>query len=317
MTNHTGQSVRRTLVQPVELEGVGLFSPLHSRLTVRPAAAGTGVVFRRIDLPDQPPIPARAGHVQTAPRKTVLVPRTGDAAGAGGGGGWGGAGVHTVEHLLSAMAGLGITDAMIDIHGAEVPMLDGSALPFALALRSAGLCTPAPAPGAMNGHGHAAGASPIVVTRPVRIERAGAWAEASPLDGGPARLDAEYRLDYGPGAPIAPQTARFSVVHGAPDVDAYLSQVAPARTFTTLDEALAMRKAGLFSHLREGDTLVIGPHGPVGTKYRVDDEPARHKLLDLIGDLSLAGRPIHGRVVACQSGHAMNHELAALLASQF
>ncbi|MBY0456124.1 MAG: UDP-3-O-acyl-N-acetylglucosamine deacetylase, partial [Gemmataceae bacterium] len=102
-----------------------------------------------------------------------------------------------------------------------------------------------------------------------------------------------------------------------PDVEGYVREVAPARTFATLAEALQMQQAGMFSHLREGDTLVIGPDGPLGGPYRLPEEPARHKLLDLLGDLSLAGRPIIGRVVANQSGHAMNHELAAALVGAF
>lgn len=302
MPTPDGHLVRRTVSGPVTFEGVGLFSPLHTRIEVRPAPAGTGVVFHRIDLPGQPQIPARVGHVATAPRKTVLVARPGDAAS--------GVGVHTVEHLLSGMVGVGLTDAYVEVAGAEIPMLDGSAEPFARGLLQAGLV---PAQGSVNGS-----CAPIVVTRPVRVERGNAWAEAVPLNPGePARLVAEYRLDYGPGAPMAAQRATFVLDYGSPDAAAYLREIAPARTFATLDEALAMRQAGMFSHLREGDTLVIGPQGPVGGPYRLPDEPARHKLLDLLGDLALAGRPIFARVTASQSGHALNHELAAALAGAF
>lgn len=312
----------RSITSPVTLSGVGLFSALASTITLKPALAGSGIVFHRADLPDQPVIPARVGHVMTSPRKTVLVARSGDQSSPG---------VHTVEHLLSALVALGVTDVQIEIHGAEVPMLDGSSLGFAEALMKAGVgvimpITPGtpvahtPANGAahLNAPGSTIKHTPIVVDRLVRVEKNGAWIEAHPL--APAAeliMDAQYALNYGPGSPIASQTARFVVNHTAPNAAAYVAQIAPARTFCTLDEAVQMRQAGLFNHLREGDTLVIGPDGPLGTTYRFDDEPARHKLLDLIGDLALAGRPIVARIVASQSGHHLNHEMAAVLAGQF
>ncbi len=307
------------------LSGVGLFSALPSTVTIKPAAAGTGIVFHRADLPDQPAIPARVGHVMTSPRKTVLVARSGDQSSPG---------VHTVEHLLSALAALGVTDVQIEIHGAEVPMLDGSSLGFAEALMQAGVQVITPitpgTPALRSPNGSANGAAhidaraptikhtPIMVDRLVRVEKSGAWIEAHPIAAAAGLvMDAQYALNYGPGSPIGAQTARFVVNHSTPDAAAYIAQVAPARTFCTLDEAMQMRQAGLFSHLREGDTLVIGPDGPLGTTYRFADEPARHKLLDLIGDLALAGRPIVARVVANQSGHHLNHEMATALASQF
>ena len=290
----------RTLAREARRDGPGLFSHLVSRVTLRPAGPGTGIVFHRADLPEQPVIPARVGHVFAAPRKTVLVPRPTDPSS-------GNLGVHTVEHLLSALAAAGITDLHVEIFGAEVPMLDGSSIGWVEAVREAG--------GKVL---EAGGVEALVVRRPVRVEKGSTWIEAHPLDAragavSPPALDAEYRLDYGPGAPIAPSSARFAVGLGGTTLEAYAREIAPARTFATLDEALGMRKMGLFSHLREGDTLVIGPGGPVGTQYRLADEAARHKVLDLIGDLALAGRPIVGRVVASQSGHALNQELAAAL----
>jgi UDP-3-O-acyl-N-acetylglucosamine deacetylase len=122
-----------------------------------------------------------------------------------------------------------------------------------------------------------------------------------------------YHLDYGPGAPIAPQTVRFLSMPGS---DEYATAIAPARTFSTLDEAVAMRKMGLFAHLTAAEMLVIGPDGPVENAYRFSDEPARHKLLDMLGDLALATggtRPIQGRVTAWRSGHALNHAMARRL----
>jgi UDP-3-O-acyl-N-acetylglucosamine deacetylase len=129
------------------------------------------------------------------------------------------------------------------------------------------------------------------------------------------RLDLEYRLSA-VGGVIPAQTARFSVRWGDAEATAaeYMRDVAPARTFSTLEEAQGARKMGLFGHLTPREMLVIGPSGPVENTLRFENEPARHKLLDLIGDLSLCGRPINGRVIAERSGHALNHEAARVLA---
>lgn len=282
-------AVRRTLAGPVAFEGYGLFSALASRLVIYPAAVPRGITLRRTDLPDQPEISATVDHVVTRPRQTVLTAHPGSSGGEPG--------IHTVEHVMSALAALGITDARLELHGAEVPMADGSSEPFARAILAAGVVPLAgPAP------------SPIVVRSVLRVRDNGSWIEATPSDG--PYLEAEYRLDYGAGAPMASQSYTFRLSPERPDADAYMKEIAPARTFCTSQEAEAMRAAGLFSHLRPCDVLVIGPAGPIDTSYRFEREPARHKVLDMIGDLALAGRPIHGKVVAHKSGHALNHAMA-------
>lgn len=297
--------IPRTLAQPVRLTGTGLFTPVPCTVTIHPAPPGSGITLRRTDLPDQPLIRADARHVFTplpeaardAARHTVLNPAPGKA------------GVHTVEHLLSALWGLGITDAHADINGPEVPMLDASALPFARALREAGLSSPVAA--------DARSAEPIVIEEPIELSDGhgpGAPRITAEPSSGPL-LELTYRLNYGPaaGPVLAPQQASFTLNWHCPDADAYMASVAPARTFCTQSEANAFRAAGYFAHLGPGDVLIAGPAGPIETTLRLPHEPAVHKLLDLLGDLALAGRPVFAKVTAYRSGHTLNHRLARAL----
>ncbi|MBL8764972.1 MAG: UDP-3-O-[3-hydroxymyristoyl] N-acetylglucosamine deacetylase [Phycisphaerae bacterium] len=275
-----------TLASTAVLSGVGLFTGAPSSVAVAPAPAGSGLVFRRADHPDRL-IPALVRHVVPENRHTALS-TSGPAAG-----------VHTVEHLLSALVGLGIWDARIDVRGPEVPLADGSALPFVRALLDAGVCA----------H-DAPTREPIRLNRPIRVEDGPASIEARPHDS-PARrtLALEYHLDYGPNAPLPPQRFAFELDPAAGSA-AYADEVAPARTFALAEEAQAMRRSGLFSHLSPRDVLVLGPDGPIDNALRFPDEPARHKLLDLLGDLALIGRPLVGRIIARRSGHALNHAIA-------
>jgi UDP-3-O-acyl N-acetylglucosamine deacetylase len=275
---------RRTLRRPTApLAGVGLFTGAPATARILPAPGG-GLRFLRVDLRGSPPIPASAAFI-AEPLPRIPARHTALAAG--------GASVLTVEHILSALAGAGVTDALVEVDGPEVPILDGSAAVFAGAIAAAGL---ADGPRTIE---------PIEVREPLRVEQGGASITVSPFE----RALYRYELDYGPGAPVPPQAAEIDLGRGA-----YAAGVAPARTFCLEEEARAMRAAGLFGHLTAREMLVIGPGGPVENTYRFPDEPARHKLLDLIGDLALAGRPIRGRVVAVKAGHALNHRMARRLA---
>lgn len=289
----------RTLAIPATFTGVGLFSSLPSTLTVLPRRAGHGVCFRRTDLPEQPLIPALVNHVFARPRQTVLSPEAGSSRPA----------VHTVEHVLSALSALGVTDCLCEVNGPEVPLMDGSALPFVEAIVAAGV-VPADPPAPTG----APLIVPLVAERPITVSLDGATMQALPPDG--PWLDVEYYLNYGPGAPIAAQSARWRLDPSEPDPARFAREIAPARTFCTKAEADQMRAAGLFAHLRPRDVLVIDASGPVDTAYRLEHEPARHKVLDVIGDLALAGRPIHARVIATRSGHALNHALVRALLEQ-
>ena len=269
--------------------GVTLFTGTQATVTVRSASSAHGIVFRRVDLPRSQPIPADVAHVVPEARRTVLSADPRDPAAAS---------VQTVEHLLSALAGLGITDAQIDVNGPEIPVLDGSAKEFVEGVARAGIA-------------ELQGKCRVVrVTKSLRIEERGGEIEALPSE--EPGLSLEYHLDYGAGSPLPTQSCTIRVPMGGV-VQGYEKEIAPARTFCLLEEAQAMRKMGLFKHLEPSQMLVIGPEGPIENTYRFPDEPARHKLLDLLGDISLCGRAVQGRIVAHRSGHSLNHLMAKAL----
>lgn len=279
---------RRTIASPVRVEGKGLFTDAPSAVVIVPAESG-GV---SISLPAADPFPATIDRLDTRPahpafaamppRLTSLSPAP-DAPP-----------VHTVEHLLSALAGLGVTDALVRVEGGEPPIGDGSAWLFVGPILGVGLRE-------LGG-----GVEPVIVRDRVEITEGPASIIIEPAETPSFR----YELDYGPDAPIPPQAAEWD---GSPGT--YAERIARARTFCLREEAEAMHAMGLFAGLTPRDMLVYGADGPIDNALWVPDEPARHKLLDLIGDLSLVGRPVLGRVVARRSGHAMNHEAARRLAA--
>jgi len=273
--------LQRTIGRPVSVEGVGYWSGRGNRVVLEPAAAGSGVVFVRADLGEGVRIPAVARCRVEASSRTNLV-----AAGGR---------VEMVEHVLSALAGLAVDCCVVRVYGEEMPGLDGSALAFVEAIDAAGsaeLADPV---------------DPIVVAETIRVGDADAWIEAAPPRF--AGLSVEYELDYGPG-PIGRQTFTGHV-----DPDVYRRGLAAARTFLPQADAERLRAAGRGLAATTGDLLIFGPDGPIGNALRWPDECARHKVLDLVGDLSLAGRPIHAHVRACRSGHRLNGAMAACLAA--
>lgn len=280
----------RTLKAPAQIAGVSLFLGVQSSVTVHAAPPGSGISFSRTDLVGSAPIPAVVGSILPETRRTLLSLNPLDKSAPA---------VHTVEHLMSALAALGITDARADVSAPELPIGDGSAKVFWDALLHAGIHQSPPT-----------SLKPIVVRAPIVIEDRGARIEAHPTQR--YGLELEYQLEYPPGAGLPRQSADAFVPLGAP-IDNYADQIAPARTFSLLQEAQAARAAGLFKHIEPKDSLVIGPNGPIDNTYRFPNEPARHKLLDMIGDLALAARPIQARIVGIRSGHALNHAMAKSL----
>lgn len=281
---------RRTPAAPVTLSGTGLFTAAHATVTIGPHdhAGDAGILLRTAgdtfaaaaaNLSPAVPHPAFAS---IPPRCTTLAHA--DTP------------VFTVEHALSALAGLAITDALIDIDGPELPILDGSAQPFADALRDAGVRTLDDT------------VEPVRVKHPVRVEHDGASVTIEPAD----TPSYSYELDFAGRAPIPGATATWD---GTPET--YLQRVAPARTFSTAAEAQQMQALGLFAGLTPRDMLVYADDGPIDNAERFDHEPAYHKLLDLIGDLALVGAPLCARVTAVRSGHALHHRAAlAILDAQ-
>lgn len=283
---------RLTLDSPVECTGVGLFTAKPAKVTLSPATGPTGLRMRRSD--DGVPEAGRAWfevdvkNVQQMPnlpgRNTVL--------------GVGGPLAITTEHILSALVGLGITDCDIELDGPEFPMFDGSSADFVDAIDDVGTL------------GMEIDIKPLTITAPVTVSSGNATITATPRTKPGCTFT--YKLDYTgmPGAgSIRPQSATWD---GSPEV--YREEIAPARTFCLVHEAQAMRQAGLFLHVTPEDMLVLDSNGrPVDNELHFDDEPARHKLLDLIGDLALVGRPIQADIVATRAGHALNQEMAKAL----
>jgi UDP-3-O-acyl N-acetylglucosamine deacetylase len=270
---------QRTLRTAALVTGRGYWSGRETRVELHPAPAGSGIVFVRSDLRPAAAVPAVVGAVVEARNRTQLV--------------CGAASVHLVEHVLSALAGLGIDNCTVKVTAEELPGLDGSSQAFVAAIDSVGIVEQAEA------------SESLVVADPVRVGDAANWIEA-----GPPRfpgLSIEYTLDYGPG-PIGRQQLDIDITP-----DAYRSELAAARTFLSVDDAARLRAAGLGATVSPGDLVLFGADGPVGTTLRWPDECVRHKVLDCVGDLALAGRPLHAHVRAFRSGHALNAGLVRRL----
>ena len=270
--------MQRTVAADVALEGPGLHSGKPVSLRIRPAAADTGVVFVRTDLPGRPRIPARLEYTIERERRTTLA--LGDAS------------VQTVEHLLSALFGLGVDAAEIEIDGVEPPGLDGSARPYVEAISAIGTTT-------LDRQRRA-----IQLTEPVAVRSGKASIVASPVAAGEP-LSISYTLDYGAEA-IPVQHLDLTLDDGC-----FERELAAARTFCLQKEAEALQASGLGQGASVKNTLVVADDGSVvDNQLRYANEFVRHKMLDLIGDLALIGRRLSAHVVAIRSGHHLNVEFA-------
>ena len=275
---------QRTLKNVIRATGVGLHSGEKVYLTLRPAAVDTGIVFRRVDLEPAVEIPADAGLVT----ETMLC--TGLSRGAGK--------VMTVEHLMSAFAGLGIDNAYVDLSAPEVPIMDGSAGPFVFLLQSAGLV-------AQN-----APKRFIRIREPVEVSDGDKVARFTPYDG--FRLDFTVEFNH----PAIPRTQSRAIVEFSSE--AYIREVSRARTFGFMRDLEFMRERNLGLGGSMDNAIVLDEFRVLNDDgLRYADEFVRHKILDAVGDLYLAGHPIIGAYEARKSGHALNNKLVrALLARQ-
>jgi len=275
---------QRTLARSVSLDGIGFFSGRDVSIRLVPAEPRYGLRFVRTDLPGSPTIPASIRHRIAEPRRTVL--QDGDAR------------VEMTEHVLAALVGMGVDNCRIELDGPEPPGLDGSALPYVEAIRIARL------------EEQRAPATWLVVDETIRIEDGAAWTAAEPSASNDFEL--AYDLEYGDNPGIGRQSLRY--VHSP---DAFADDIAPARTFIRESEVAWLRSMGIGKRTNAADLLVFADDGSlIDNELRFPDECVRHKILDLIGDLALAGRPIVGRVAAHRSGHGTNAALAAELASR-
>ncbi len=273
---------QRTLKSSITTKGVGLHTGARVELGLRPAPPDAGIVFHRRDLSPEVAIPAQAANVGDTRLSSTLK--------------LGAASISTVEHVMSALAGLGIDNVHIDVAGPEIPIMDGSAGPFVYLLQSAGMVE------------QNAAKRFLRVTAPVEVRDADKWARFEPFDG--FKLD--FTIDFP--HPVFGTENRHVVIDFAEH--SYVKEVARARTFGFMQDVEAMRAAGLALGGSLQNAVVLDETRVLNSEgLRYDNEFVKHKVLDAIGDLYLLGHPLIGQYTAFKSGHGLNNALArALLA---
>jgi len=278
LANHAHLSpthLEQTIAKPLEFTGVGLHSgaPVHLRLM--PAPAGSGIVFRRTDL-DNFEIPAIGRYVAKVSYATSLMRQ--------------GVLIQTTEHLLSALIGMGVDNVIAELDNLELPILDGSALPYVQAFLEAGIRT------------QRRRRETIRILHDVEVREGNKFIGVYPGSG----YSIQYAIDFP--APIGQQRAYVDLA-----AETYGTTIAPARTFGYKADEKKLRDMGLIRGAGPESAIILGPRGPENGPLRFPDEYVRHKVLDLIGDLALAGRRIEGHVVAERAGHAMHTALVSRL----
>ncbi len=272
---------QRTIARPAEVRGVGFFHGADVTVRFHPAEPDAGITFERADLPGRPRIPARLDSVVPSQRRTTI--RSGDAS------------VEMIEHVMAALAGLQVDNAVVEIDAGECPGCDGSSRAFVEALDGVGIVEQERMRPA------------LVVEESLSIREGDAVLAIHPP--GPAGgLTLSYHLDYGRGAAIPPQSYCVGL-----SSDSFRQELSASRTFLLEAEAAALRAAGIGVRTTQADLLLFGRDGVVGNTLRYPDECARHKVLDMVGDLALLGSDLHGFVVAYRSGHQTNAALGRRL----
>ena len=269
-----------TIANAVSVSGYGFWSGRDVTLEFRPAPANSNITFVRTDLPGQPRIPAVIQNRVNGPRRTTLVAH--------------GCPVEMVEHVLAALSGLRIDNCEVHVDRAEMPGLDGSSQGFVDALLQTEIVK-LDAPRFAKR-----------VTQPLRVGDEASWIEAVPSD----KFEIEYNLSYDCPS-IGTQIFEAQVT---PSV--FKEQIAAARTFVLKSEADMLQQQGLGQRVTYQDILVFDETGPIENSIRFENECARHKLLDVIGDFALAGFDILGKFRACRSGHKLNSRMVFELLQQ-
>jgi len=273
---------QRTLKNAIRTTGVGLHTGARVEIVLRPAPPNAGIVFHRVDLERPVSIPADALHVGETRLSSTLRHE--------------GTAISTVEHLMSALAGLGIDNLHVDVAGPEVPIMDGSASPFVFLLQSAGVVE-------QDAHKRY-----LRVVAPVEVREGDKWARFEPFNG--FKLD--FTIDFP--HPMFGSENRHVVIDFAEH--SYVKEVARARTFGFMQDLEAMREAGLGLGGSLQNAVVLDEYRVLNSEgLRYDNEFVKHKVLDAIGDLYLLGHPLIGQYTAFKSGHGLNNAVArALLA---
>jgi UDP-3-O-[3-hydroxymyristoyl] N-acetylglucosamine deacetylase len=271
---------QRTLKNAIKTTGVGLHTGVRVELNLRPAAPDTGILFHRVDLPQPVSIPAKAQNVGDTRLSSTLK--------------LGGTSVSTVEHLMSALAGLGIDNLHVDVAGPELPIMDGSAGPFVFLLQSAGIAE------------QNADKRYLRIEQSVEVRDGDKWARFEPFAG--FKLD--FTIDFP--HPVFGSENRHVAVDFAEH--SYIKEVARARTFGFMQDVESLRQAGLIQGGSLHNAIVLDETRVLNSEgLRYDNEFVKHKVLDAIGDLYLLGHPLIGQYTAFKSGHALNNALARAL----
>ena len=265
----------QTIAAPLEFAGVGLHSGAPVTMRLLPAAAGSGIVFRRTDL-DNFEISAIGRNVAKVSYATSLMRQ--------------GVLITTTEHLLSAFIGMGIDNVIVEIDNLELPILDGSALPYVEAFQRVGI------------REQRRRRETLRILHPVEVHEGEKFIGVYPGSG----YRVSYTIDFP--APIGQQETCIDLA-----AETYGAEIAPARTFGYKADERRLRDMGLIRGASAQNAIILGDRGPENGPLRFPDEYVRHKVLDLIGDLSLAGRRLEGHVVAVRAGHAMHTALVARL----
>ncbi|MCH9826911.1 MAG: UDP-3-O-acyl-N-acetylglucosamine deacetylase [Gammaproteobacteria bacterium] len=271
---------QRTLRQPIRATGVGLHSGRKVYMSLLPAGPDTGIVFRRLDQDTSVEVPARADLVGDTQLCTCLIQDT--------------VKIQTVEHLLSALAGLGIDNAIVELSAAEVPIMDGSAGPFVFLIQSAGI------------HEQDAAKKFIRVKQPVQVQEGDKMARLEPYDG--------FRLSFGIDFkhPVVRSSGQSAVMDFS--TTSFVREVSRARTFGFMRDVEFMRSRNLALGGSLDNAVVLDEFRVLNNEgLRYDDEFVRHKILDAIGDLYLLGHSLIGAYSAHKSGHELNNKLARKL----
>lgn len=274
---------QQTIRRDAAIEGFGLHTGQLVRLRFRPAEANAGIRFVRTDLDGHPEIPVNPATVldlARRPRRTSV--------------GHGAVEVHTIEHLMATCYGLSVANLTIEIHGEEVPGLDGSAFPFLEILKYAGIVE------------QEATQLPLTIREPVWVGE------------GPATLlvlpDEQFRISYTMSYDHPALSTQF--LSASDPLRIFERELAPSRTFCLAEEVEELKRQGLGRGATYENTVVVGPQGIINNRLRFSDEFVRHKVLDLLGDLYVLGRPIQGHVLAVRSGHSLNLKLVQRLRQQ-
>jgi UDP-3-O-[3-hydroxymyristoyl] N-acetylglucosamine deacetylase / 3-hydroxyacyl-[acyl-carrier-protein] dehydratase len=274
---------QHTISQDIAISGVGLHTNEKVNLKIKPAEINSGIVFKRIDVENSPLIPAHISYVldltRSLRRTSVGVDNVE---------------VHTIEHLMASLAACRIDNVLIEIDGIEIPGLDGSALPFINKIKSAGIV------------GQNAERKTFQLKEPILVEDQESSLMAFPSN----NLNISYLLNYD-----HPQL-KSQYISYVLDQETFKESIAPSRTFCLEEEAEKLTQMGLGKGADYLNTLVVNETGVIKNQYRFDDEPARHKVLDLIGDLYLIGCKLEANIVGIKSGHPLNIRMVRRIEQQ-